>query len=102
MQRAGAANRVLVVIECADLPGGEMARVPIDILAQLESHRAHVLRSAERMARSAELKAEITARIESSVALLERARTLKWPVNVPTLPRWILPRRKNTSESKSD
>ena len=81
-----------------------MARVPIDILAQLESHRAHVLRSAERMARSAELKAEITARIEASVALLERARTLKWPMNVPTLPRWIdtLPRRKNTSESKSD
>jgi hypothetical protein len=79
-----------------------MARVPVDILAQLESDRDHVLRSAQRMARSAELQAEMTARIEASVALLERARTLKWPMNLPTLPRWIgtLPTRKNTSQNK--
>jgi hypothetical protein len=47
-------------------------------MAHLEIQREHVLKSAERLARTTELHAQVQARIEQSVALVERARTSNW------------------------
>jgi hypothetical protein len=81
-----------------------MARLPLDIIAHAESHKEHVVTSAERIAKSTALNARVLAQIEASVARIERARSLKWSMNVPTLPKWIdtLPRRKSISESKNN
>ena len=54
-----------------------MARVPVDVKALLEMHRSHVLTSAERMSKSVELYAQVQARIEASMALIERVSALK-------------------------
>lgn len=60
-----------------------MARVPPDIIAHLEVSRQHMLRSAERVSKAHELHAELQVRIQASVALLERAKGLKWLTNAP-------------------
>jgi hypothetical protein len=67
----------------------------------------HLLESAQRIARSNELHAEAQKQIQASVALLvallERARAVKWPTNAPTLPKPIgtMQAQNSTSESKS-
>ena len=81
-----------------------MARLPIDVIAQLETHRQSIEKTAKLVARSTELHAEVQRQIEASVALVKRAKGLKWLTNAPTLPKWIdtLPRRKSTFENKND
>jgi hypothetical protein len=58
---------------------------PSRILAHLKIHRRHVLTSADRMAKSIKLHAEVQAPSEASLALLERARTSQWLMSAPTL-----------------
>jgi len=81
-----------------------MARVPPDIIAHLEVTRYHMLRSAERVSKAHELHAELQVQIQASIALLERAKGLKWLTNAPTLPNAIntSPTRKGISESKTN
>jgi len=75
----------------------------LDVIAHLETQRQHSLTSAALVAKSKELHAEIQAQVEASMALIERARTLKWSMNGPTSPKWIdkLPMRKSISENKN-
>jgi hypothetical protein len=61
-----------------------LKQIPIDVQAHLQEHRRHVLTSADRLARSNVAYAAMQARIQASVALIERARTSKWPMNLPT------------------
>jgi hypothetical protein len=80
-----------------------MAQVPTDVLSLLQSHRWHVRTSAERVRRGLELHAEVQARIEASVALIERLSALKRADGVaPQVGATSLEAKQHNPETKRD
>lgn len=76
----------------------------IDVAMQLRADRQLIDAAIIRLARSAEIQNQMLRRIQTSVALLERVRALKWPMNVPILPEWnaTFVAQKSKFESKND
>jgi hypothetical protein len=81
-----------------------MAPILLDVTRQLRDHERHISASMDRMSKSADVRIEMQQRIRASVALIERASSQKWSMNLPTLPKWIntLQAQNSTSESKSN
>jgi len=70
----------------------------IDVIGWLRTDQRYISASIDRISKSANSLVKMQQRISASVALIERARSLK----LPTLPKWIdtLPPQNGTFESK--
>jgi hypothetical protein len=80
-----------------------MAQIFVDVTRQLREDQRHISNSIDRVSKSTDILVRMQQHIRASVALIERAGSLKWPMNVSTLPRRIdtLQAQNSRSESKS-